>query len=133
MSYKRLTKWEINKGVKCVKYWQYSQEQIAERLALLEDKIENGTLIERPPVKKGDSIWLIRAKRDYLDGRYRKIVWRCVDKIFLNNDNTYTISTISVSSGGYNKHRSIVKSTTFNKTWFLTKAEAEKKLKELQQ
>ena len=44
--YKRLTKWETSKGVKCVKYWQYSQEQIAERLALLEDKIENGTLKE---------------------------------------------------------------------------------------
>ena len=102
------------------------------RLAELEDKIENGTLIERPPVKKGDSIWLIRAKRDYLDGRYRKIVWRCVDKIFLNNDNTYTISTISVSSGGY-KNRSIVKSTTFKKSWFLTKAEAEARLKELQE
>ena len=42
--YKRLTKWETIKGVKCVKYWQYSQEQIAERLALLEDKIENGML-----------------------------------------------------------------------------------------
>lgn len=97
------------------------------KLCAVETQIENGTLIERPPVKKGDSIWLIRAKRDYLDGRYRKIVWRCVDKIFLNNDNTYTISTISVSSGGY-KNRSIVKSTTFNKTWFLTKAEAEKKL-----
>lgn len=43
-NYKRLTKWETNKGVRCVKYWQYSQEQIAERLALLEDMIENGTL-----------------------------------------------------------------------------------------
>lgn len=43
--YKRLTKWETSKGVKCVKYWQYSQEQIAERLALLEDMIENGTLV----------------------------------------------------------------------------------------
>jgi hypothetical protein len=106
-------------------------EKVFNRLAELEDKIEQGTLIKRPPVKKGDSIWLIRAKRDYLDGRYRKIVWRCVDKIFLNNDNTYTISTISVSSGGY-KNRSIVKSTTFNKTWFLTKAEAEAKLLGLQ-
>ena len=100
-------------------------------LAEFEDKIEQGTLIERPPVKNGDSIWLIRAKRDYLDGRYKKIVWRCVDKIFLNNDNTFTISTLAVSNGGY-KNRSIVKSTTFNKSWFLTKAEAEQKLKELQ-
>ena len=47
MSYKRLTKWETSKGVKCVKYWQYSQEQIAERLALLEDKIDNGTLVPK--------------------------------------------------------------------------------------
>ena len=54
MSYKRLTKWETSKGVKCVKYWQYSQEQIAERLALLEDKIENGTLVELP-CKVGDN------------------------------------------------------------------------------
>ena len=45
--YKRLTKWETSKGVKCVKYWQYSQEQIAERLALLEDKIEKGLLVPR--------------------------------------------------------------------------------------
>lgn len=102
-----------------------------DRLAELEDKIMDGTIIERPSVRKGDSIWIIRAKRDYLDGRYRKIVWRCVDKIFLNNDNTYTISTISVSSDGY-KNRSIVKSTTFKKSWFLTKAEAEARLKELQ-
>ncbi len=101
------------------------------KLCGIEDKIENGTLIERPPVKKGDSIWLIKrqkgARFDYEPDK--KIVWRCVDKIFLNNDNTYTISAISVSSGGYNKHRSIVRSTTFNKTWFLTKVEAENKLK----
>lgn len=58
MSYKRLTKWETSKGVKCVKYWQYSQEQIAERLALLEDKIENGTLIELP-CKVGDKVYCI--------------------------------------------------------------------------
>lgn len=49
-NYKRLTKWEMNKGVKCVKYWQYSQEQIAERLALLEDKIERGELVQNKVV-----------------------------------------------------------------------------------
>lgn len=49
--YKRLTKWEMSKGVKCVKYWQYSPEQIAERLALLEDKIEQGTLKEEKTCK----------------------------------------------------------------------------------
>ena len=47
-NYIRVTKWETNKGVRCVKYWQYSQEQIAERLALLEDMIENGELVKVP-------------------------------------------------------------------------------------
>lgn len=32
---------------------------IAERLAELEDKIENGTLIEQP-CKVGDTVWLVR-------------------------------------------------------------------------
>ena len=129
--YKRLTE-RVGKSVSVRETSTNDNKSIwnaIERLAELEDKIENGTLIERLPIKRGDSIWLIRAKRDYLDGRYRKIVWRCIDKIFLNNDNSFTISTLSVSCGGY-KNRSIIKSTTFNKSWFLTKAEAEKKLAE---
>ena len=56
--YKRLTKWEMNKGVKCVKYWQYSQEQIAERLALLEDKIENETLYAFP-FRIGQKVYIV--------------------------------------------------------------------------
>lgn len=101
------------------------------RLAELEDKIEQGTLIERPPIKKGDSIWLIRKEWDYFAGKTKKsIERRCVDKIFLNNDNSFTISTILIEKGI--KHRSIVKSRTFTKSWFLTREEAEKRLKEIQ-
>jgi hypothetical protein len=66
--YKRLTKWETNKGVRCVKYWQYSQEQIAERLALLEDKIENGTLIDIDHSLIGEGIIGIHH---YTDGTYQ--------------------------------------------------------------
>ena len=65
--YKRLTKWETSKGVKCVKYWQYSQEQIAERLALLEDKIENGTLIEL-------GYHIRKSYRNHDDQRYKIIL-----------------------------------------------------------
>ena len=54
--YERLTKWETSKGVKCVKYWQYSQEQIAERLAIVEDMIQNGTL-QFIPFKEGDTAY----------------------------------------------------------------------------
>lgn len=130
--YKRLTKRLLGSNAPFTEY--ASDNEVLQRLAELEDKIENRTLIERPLVKKSDSIWIVRKYRQGSSsfGSYytRKVVWRCVDKIFLNNDNTFTISTISISSGGY-KHRSIVKSTTFNKSWFLTKAEAEAKLKEL--
>ena len=108
------------------------EQVIVNRLAELEDKIENGTLIERPPVKVGDRIWLIRKYWDYFDGRTKKeVVGRIVKRIFLNNDNSLTFSCLVIHKG--TKLISIVKSTTFNKSWFLTKAEAEAKLKELKQ
>lgn len=105
-------------------------EEIINRLSELEDKIENGTLIERPPVKKGDRIWLVHKYWNYIDGRTKKeVVGRIVKRIFLNNDNSLTFSCLAIHKG--RKLISIVKSTTFYKSWFLTKAEAEQKLKEL--
>lgn len=108
---------------------------IYNKLVELEDEIENGTLIERPPVKKGDWIYVIHRHKGirFDDEPYfeKRIVLRYVEKILLNNDNTFTISTIARTTYG-SKSRSILKSTTFNKTWFLTKAEAEQRLKELQ-
>lgn len=98
------------------------------RLAELEDKIEDGTLVERPPVKVGDRIWIIRKYWDYFGGKTKKeVVGRFVKRIFLNNDNSLTFSCLVIHKGI--KLISIVKSTTFNKTWFLTKEEAEAKLK----
>ena len=102
------------------------------RLAELEDKIENGAFVERPPVKVGDRIWIIRKYWDYFGGELKKeVVGRFVKRIFLNNDNSLTFSCLVIHKG--TKLISIVKSTTFNKTWFLTKEEAEAKLKELQE
>ena len=98
------------------------------KLCTVEDKIENGTLIERPLVKKGDRIWLIRKYWDFFEGRTKnEVVGRIVKRIFLNNDNSLTFSCLAIHKG--RKLISIVNSTTFNKTWFLTKAEA--KLREL--
>lgn len=106
---------------------------VINRLAELEDKIENGTLVERPPIKKGDWVYVVHRHKGirFDDEPYfkKRLVWRYVEKIFLNNDNTFTISTIARTTYG-SKSRSILKSTTFNKTWFLTKSEAEEKLKE---
>ena len=95
--YKRLTKWETSKGVKCVKYWQYSQEQIAERLALLEDKIEQGKLIELP-CKVGGMVYVI---------------------------DTFNMEVVEWYFGFDMLGR-------IGKTVFLTKAEAEEKLRELE-
>lgn len=119
------------KEVKCQDYCpECTMNDVAiERLAELEDKIENGTLIERPSVKKGDRIWLIRRYWDYFGGRTKKeVVGRIVKRILLNNDNSLTFSCLAIHKG--TKLISIVKSTTFNKTWFLTKSEAEERLKE---
>ena len=110
-----------------------SKTLIAKALAYdeLKAKIEQGTLVERPPIKKGDSIWVIRKYWDYFEGRTKKsLERRVVDKIFLNNDNSFTVSTLLIVKG--TKHRSVVKSNTFMKSWFLTPEEAEKRLKELQ-
>ena len=125
--YKRLTKRE-GKEVKALEW----DGKILHRLAELEDKIENGTLVERPPVKVGDRIWIIRKYWDYFGEELKKeVVGRFVKRIFLNNDNSLTFSCLVIHKG--TKLISIVKSTTFNKTWFLTKEEAEAKLKELRE
>lgn len=112
----------------------HEQDLIRELISDCRDllnKIENGTLIERPPVKKGERIWLIRKYWDFFGGRTKKeIVGRVVKRIFLNNDNSLTFSCLVIHKG--TKLISVVKSTTFNKSWFLTKAKAEAKLKELQ-
>ena len=130
--YKRFTE-RVGKGIAVKETSTNDNKSIwnaIERLAELEDKIENGTLIERPPVKKGDRIWLVRKYWDLFAGKTKKeIVGRVVKRIFLNNDNSLTFSCLVIHKG--RKLISIVKSTTFNKTWFLTKTEAEKKLKEL--
>lgn len=101
------------------------------KLSAIEDKIEQGTMIKRPPIKKGDSIWIVCSYRQgssSIGSNYiKKVVRRCVDKIFLNNDNSFTISTLLIEKGI--KRRAIVKSNTFMRTWFLTREEAEKRLK----
>ena len=133
MSYKRLTE-RVGKGVSVKQTSTNDNRSIwnaIERLAELEDKIEKGTLIERPPVKRGDRIWLIRKYWDFFEGRTKKeVAGRIVKRIFLNNNNSLTFSCLVIHKG--TKLISIVKSTTFNKSWFITKAEAEARLKELQ-
>jgi hypothetical protein len=90
------------------------------RLRELEDKIENGTVIELP-CNVGDKVWLIYENqvefaeiwRIYLTPTYNEFKW------FIPYDEIQPKDTGSF------------KTNEIGKTVFLTKAEAEKKLEEL--
>lgn len=116
-------------------------EKDLNRLVALEGKIENGTLVELP-CKVGDTVYEIDYNRDacyecqyfssffgmdtecekdfdiYPDLNTSEIV---CDKHFLE------VSPIRFSLAFYERNMG-----NFNKTWFLTKAEAEDKLRELE-
>lgn len=89
------------------------------RLAELEDKIENGMLMELP-CKVGDRIWAILGNN---------IFGRKVKSIVIRSDG-YTIKTSN--KNGW-KDLEPYYNAEFGVIWFLTKAEAEAQLKELQE
>ncbi len=114
MSYKRLTKRFRNSQMQAdVELMETVQEGIY-RLAELEDKIENGTLIELP-CKVGDKVYRLcgTPKRRYIKEK------TCQGICFNNfGIEIHTDGAVDVI-------------TKQNKNIFLTKAEAEAKLKEL--
>ena len=93
------------------------------RLAELEDKIENGTLIELP-CKVGDTVYwvfeLVKNNLEILEGKIRGL------SISQNNTSWFSV----IYEYGLTFEHTF--KDCWNKTVFLTKAEAEKKLKELQ-
>lgn len=116
MKYERLTDSETAIMLKNTKGLSWSEDDIETqryiRLAELEDKIENGTLVELP-CKMGDKVYVIAKQgMDIYTVEETKIV----DFWFNNIDNKLLpIGTIGIP---------------FNEI-FLTKAEAEKRLEEL--
>lgn len=136
MSYKRLTKYnKYNHNAEVYAYTvgkediyfdgvdivgnensSLAQETI-DKLALLEDKIENGTLIELP-CKVGDTVWVI-DRNDIVEC---KVLDYCINKkdYYFYSRPTHNQYLIRL----FPEHLGI--------EWFYTKAEAEEKLKELQ-
>lgn len=101
-------------------------EEIVNRLAELEDKIENGTLIELP-CKVGDKIFFVEQLinsgewvlcNDYASGEY------IVTDIYLNINKEPKFRVKNLYG--------TLKLSDFGERAFLTKAEAKAKLKELQ-
>jgi hypothetical protein len=129
MNYTRLTKIESDKEwvldcekcehkLECSEYgsmdenFQYCLERIGKRLAELEDKIENGTLIELP-CEVGDTVYaIIKAENGY--ALLKDI---CDGFIIANGEVHIGLQTYNV---GVNKY-------------YFTREEAEKKLQELQE
>lgn len=123
--YKRLTEVkEINKYCSTVECGEHCEDcyvgKLYERLAELEDKIENGTLIELP-CKVGDTVWVITECYNNIKGK---------NNYFINKRNIETIEfnercmLILCNDGGH---------YILGRRTFLTREEAEAKLKELQE
>ena len=93
---------------------------IIDRLAELEDKIENGTLIELP-CKVGDKVYVFDS-----DKNGETIISEEIIKDYNIDGNSFSII---VQERNYSYFLS---ENGIGKDWFLTKAEAEEKLKELQ-
>ena len=126
MKHERLTETEkINKYCSMVECGEHCEDcyvgNLYNRLAELEDKIENGTLIELP-CKVGDKIW-------YIDKNYtiQQAEVTCID---IRTTSRHIIATRYVLE----KEDTIkiaLMFEDFNVDYWLTKAEAEAKLKEL--
>lgn len=121
MKYERLT--EKDRYWKDEELWTVAQEptveeidEIYNRLAELEDKIESGTLIELP-CKVGDTVYYALKDEDLFVGK--------VAGIAIEQD---AIWVHAKYESGLNMWHTVEE---FGKSIFLTKAEAEKKLAEL--
>lgn len=130
MSYKRLTETKkINEYCSTAECGEHCEDcyvgNLYERLALLEDKIENGTLVELP-CRVGDKVYFPvdngwdYAEIDKIDIFEKDIVFEWVQY-----DRGYELTELW-DEGDFSIH-------DIGKTVFLTRAEAEKKLQELKE
>lgn len=103
---------ELNKPKVAVSFNGKIHGAVIDRLAELEDKLENGTLVELP-CKVGDTVWYIK---NYGFGRYIVEDMEVAGFNFSKYENTIWVV------GKYDEETSHI---------YKTKAEAEQKLKEL--
>lgn len=99
------------------------------KLGVLEDKLENGTLIELP-CKVGDTVYIVPSLCNFRlnivnrQTENNRICKQKVSSIQMWNSNEWCLWTCD----GLN----LLLQSFYKKTWFLTKEEAEARLKELQ-
>ena len=133
---KRLTEWKDDKKLlaKTKFSGDFGSANVLSRLAEYEDLEEQGLLL-RLPCKVGDTVWVVTSPFNVFEGiEYNKNLRdECYESFissvtFYKNSVQYRINakvTNHFISAFYNEH-------DFGKTVFLTKAEAEQKLKEME-
>lgn len=124
-TYERLTQYmQVGNNIVAIQPQRKERVQMyINRLFELEDKIENGTLIELP-CKVGDEIYHLSDKK--ISKETVTQIKYIIDNGEIDLPNSY-IMTDDIYSKDYNFYRF----SKFGKSVFLTKAEAEEKLKEL--
>ena len=114
--YERITLKEFN---------AFGGDQVYSRLQELENKLEQGTLIELP-CKVGDTVWGIVTSTNRIENViiYKHIQEYQVERIEIDSNNLYLVISVFTEDGvceGYARPNQV----------YYTKAEAEAKFKEL--
>lgn len=121
--YDRFTNQEWSENINLTKELGYSY--IYKRLYELEDKIEQGTLIELP-CKVGDTIYIVGKEIE-------EFIVSAIEITILSCDSWGTNTIQFTDKNGDSKFDYFVYFAWIGKTVFLTREEAEKKLKESQE
>lgn len=122
MEYKRLTGRDNWGGCVTIKNGT-SKDEVLERLAELEDKIEDGTIVELP-CNRGDTVYFLSGKT------IRAEVVKQI-KYIINNGEIDLLNSYIMTDDVYSKDYNFYRLSKLGKSLFLTKTEAEKKLEEL--
>lgn len=119
--YKRLTVQLANKEIGCLR--EYSKDDLIRRLAELEDKIEDGTLVELP-CKEGDIVYFVNWYRhpprieafkvDHLEVNKNYIRVACYDF-----ENEYDYSMYRIDSKDISFSKEEAEEALKNKKWKL--------------
>lgn len=126
----RLTEWKDDKKLlaKTKFSGDFGSANVLSKLAVYEDLEEQGLLL-RLPCKVGDDIYAIPSEVNYRLNKsfgakgLNAICRQVVDHIEFNSYG-YLVST--------NEGMTVHRQEAFGETWFLTREEAEKKLKEME-
>ena len=105
-------------------------EKVVNRLTELEDKIEQGTLIELP-CKVGDTVYWVWE--EFTNGKQKLSIEEWKVEVIHIEENEWAVKGFGKEREDGSRPFFWCHSSKFGILWFLTSEEAEKRLKELQE